>query len=212
MLRQLEDWGIPPDRLHHLPHAVDTERFSSAVPLEARSFDLVWAGSLIPLKRVDDLLRACASVARTRPGFRAAIVGDGPEKGRLEALARELGIEDHVMFTGYRPDPETFFRDARIVALTSESEGLPFVLVEGMSCGCVPLATRCGDVEDLVQDAVNGFTVPVGDWEQVGIHVSRLLENPRELSEISRQSLRVREAYSWESAARAWSTILEGLP
>jgi glycosyltransferase involved in cell wall biosynthesis len=199
------------DRLRILPHAIDVERFRSTTSPQDRSLDLLYVGRLLKAKRVDRVLRVFARVRERIPASRLAIVGEGPERETLGALARELDIEGWVEFAGYRDDVERFYRDARILLLASEREGLPLVLVEAMCCGCVPISTRCGTIEDLIDDGKNGFLVGIGDLELMARRSTEILSDPERLEALSQKARETRESHAMRSALSAWEVILAEL-
>ena len=80
------------------------------------------------------------------PAARAVLVGEGPERPRLEATAAELGLGERVRFAGAVTDVRPFLAEARVVALTSDHEGLPNALLEAMASGRPVVATRVGGV------------------------------------------------------------------
>jgi glycosyltransferase involved in cell wall biosynthesis len=208
MLEAVAAWGVSRDRLRILPHAIDVERFRSTTSPQDRSLDLLYVGRLLKAKRVDQLLRVLEQVRERIPAARLAIVGEGPERERLEAQARELGIEDCVEFAGYRDDVERFYRDARLLLLASEREGLPLVLIEAMCCGCVPISTRCGTIEDLIEDGRNGFLVGVGDWQLMARRASQTLSDAERLLALSERARETRGHHAWGSAMSVWEGIL----
>jgi glycosyltransferase involved in cell wall biosynthesis len=211
MLEAVAAWGVSPDRLRILPHAIDVERFRSTTSPRDRSLDLLYVGRLLRAKRVDQVLRITAEVRERIPTARLAIVGEGPERERLEARARELGIEGCVEFAGYRDDVERFYRAARIFLLASEREGLPLVLVEAMCCGCVPISTRCGTIEDLIEDGKNGFLIRVGDLDLMARHASETLSDLERLEALSQKARETRESHALRSATTVWEGILAEL-
>ena len=211
MLEEVTSWGVPRDRVQILPHAIDLERFKSEVPPQDRGLDLLYIGRLLKSKRVDQILKVHARVREQIPNARLAIVGEGPERERLEALARRLGLENAVEFAGYRDDVERFYRNARTFLLASEREGLPLVLVEAMCCGCVPISTRCGTIDDLIEDGRNGFLVAVGDWELMARRAWETLSDAERLLVLSKEAREVREHHAWGSAISVWEEILAEL-
>ena len=99
------------------------------------------------------LMRGAGAQGAAGRRVRFVIIGDGHLRGELEAQARALGIEDHVMFTGTRSDPENFYPALDIVALTSLNEGTPLTLIEAMANERPVVATAVGGVVDLLGDA-----------------------------------------------------------
>lgn len=208
MADRLASWGVAKEKLNVLPHAIDVERFRSETRPEDRDLDLLYVGRLVRSKRVDLVLRVFARVRERIADARLTILGEGPERARLEELARAMGIEGGVTFAGYRDDAERYCREARVLLLASEREGLPLALIEAMSSGCVPISTRCGSVEDLVEDGKNGFLVAIGDWQAMAARVLEILSQPEKLAAMSEAAVEVRERYAWDSAVGAWDRIL----
>ena len=137
-----------------IPNGVDLERFSP-LPLPPHPVVVVIA-NLIAYKRHDLFLHAIELVGRSISGARAVLVGEGPERSRLEKLAAELGIAERVEFRGEVADVRAHLADARVVALTSEHEGTPNALLEAMAMGRPVVATPVGGIPDLVRDGVDG--------------------------------------------------------
>lgn len=123
---------------------------------------LVYVGRLVPIKRVDILLRALAEARRRGGKLRLAVVGDGEMRSDLEGLAHGLKLGPAVSFTGYRRDLVQIVEGADIGVVSSDNEGTPVSLIE-MAAGARPLvATRVGGVPDVVGPDC-GLLVPPGD-------------------------------------------------
>ena len=137
--------------------------------------DAVIVGRLHPVKDHETALRAWARVRAARPGATLSVVGDGPERERLEALAGALGIAPGVTFHG-DTDPAPHVHGATLLLLTSRAEGFSRALVEGLHAGLPVVATRVGGVDELPPDAVR--SVPVGDAEAVARETLALLADP----------------------------------
>lgn len=120
---------------------------------------ILGVGRLNPQKRWDRLIE---SVARL-PALHVVILGDGPERAKLEALATRLGIADRIHLPGHSGDPVAAMRAARVVALTSDFEGIPAVLREALSVGTPVVATDSAvSIRDIVGPH-QGSVVPIGD-------------------------------------------------
>lgn len=208
MRDRLVYWGVAPEKLHVLPHAIDVERFRSTKPFVDRDIDLLYVGRLVESKRVDLVLRAFARVRERETRARLTILGDGPERGELEESARAMGIDGAVTFAGHRDDAERYYGTARVLLLASEREGLPLVLIEAMCCGCVPVSTQCGSVEDLIEHERNGVLVEVGDWQELAEQTIEVLSRPERWAAMSQAASEVRERYSWDRAVEVWDRIL----
>lgn len=146
-------------------------------PLAPGPFRVAYAGRLAPEKCVDDLLRAIAAV----PGSALTVVGDGPRRAALEALARDLGIADRVRWHGYvpwGPGLLSILRGCAVLCLPSATEGLGLVIVEAMSQGLPVVATRVGGIPELVQDGVTGLLVDVRRPDRLAAALRALRDEP----------------------------------
>jgi glycosyltransferase involved in cell wall biosynthesis len=151
-------------------------------------------------KNLDFLIDGLAKVKnRTDRPFKCLLVGDGPEKDRLEGRTAKLGIDDNVIFAGnIAPDELVgcyLAADFFVFASTSETQGM--VLLEAMAGGCPVVAVRASGVYDVVKDDYNGFKVPesTDDWAET---VANLLEDGECLSVLSENSRAFAENYSLE--------------
>ena len=141
------------------------------------SLEVIFVGRLTPEKRVCDLIRAVDRV----PQARLSIVGDGPERASLQALAEELSCRDRIRWFGLVPWGQRLLeliRAADVLALVSTTEGMPLVLIEAMSQGTPVLATRVGGVPELVTDGVSGLLVDPRRPEQIADALERLRSDP----------------------------------
>jgi glycosyltransferase involved in cell wall biosynthesis len=124
---------------------------------------LVAVGRLQPQKDYPTLLRAFAQVRRKRPA-RLLILGEGQERSALEALIRELGLEQDVSLPGFVMNPFAYMARASIFVLSSRWEGLPTVLVEALCCGTRVVSTDCpSGPKEILKNGEYGALVPVGD-------------------------------------------------
>ena len=148
---------VTPELEERAAEALGDPWFEDATPV------FVAAGRLRPQKDFPTLLRAFAGL-RSERSARLVILGDGPEKRDLEALARELDIEADVRLPGMTANPYAYMARAAAFVLSSRWEGLPTVLVEAMRCGAPVIATDCpSGAREILGDGRYGTLVPVGD-------------------------------------------------
>ena len=139
---------------------------------------IVALGRLEPAKDYATLLRAFARLDAERPA-RLIILGEGNERGKLSALAEELGIADRVDLHGDVTNPFSFLAHADLYVLSSAYEGCPNALMEAMACGCRVVSTDCpSGPRELLQDGAIGPLVPVGDAEALAAAMARALAQP----------------------------------
>ncbi len=160
---------------------------------------LVAVGRLSPEKGFDILMRAFARLVHHRSDLRLVLVGDGQERRDLVRLARRLGVEDLVIFTGYSETPGDYMKQADIVILPSRSEGIPNVALEAMAL-CKPVvATRVGGTPEVIRHDREGLLVAPGDPEALALAVERLLNDPAKAEMLARNGReRIRADFSPE--------------
>ena len=134
---------------------------------------IVYVGRLVPVKRLDVLLRAVAEAVSRGAALRLALVGDGEMRSDLEGLAAELGLTGRVVFMGYRRDLPRIFAAADVAALSSISEGTPVSLIEAAAAGVPAVATAVGGVSEVVSSET-GFVVRPDDLSGFAEALTRL--------------------------------------
>ena len=140
---------------------------------------VLFVGALIPHKGVDVLLRAFREVEREVPNAELWVVGDGPDRGPLQALATRLGL-GRVSFLGARRGPELAdsYRKATAVVIPSLwLENAPLVAFEAMAHGRAVIGSKVGGIPELVRHGCNGYLFPRGDASELSTHLRKLLMN-----------------------------------
>lgn len=168
---------------------------------------LVTAGRLHPQKDFALLLRAFARAGRQRPSLRLIILGEGPERPRLDRLARALGIERAVLLPGHVDNPYAFMSRASAFVLSSIYEGLPTVLIEALACGAPVVSTDCpSGPAEILENGRFGRLVPVGGEEELAAAILETLDAPPDRVALRRRGLEFTAA----GAARRYLPILLG--
>jgi len=170
-----------------IPNFVDTDRFApngarAGVPL------IVHSSNFRPLKRVDDVLAVFERVRRERP-CRLALLGDGPERPRIEIEVRARGLAADVDFLGEQLDVAATLRGAHVFLLPSETESFGLAALEALACGVPVVASRAGGLPEVIRDGEDGFLLPVGDVDAMAAAVARIVDDAalhRRLSEAAR--------------------------
>lgn len=210
MRTEMEACGLRKDRLAAYPHGIDLDRYPVSNPDHAH-YTCIFLGELVHLKRVDLILHAMARVKQKHPGIRLCILGRGPLDGDLQRLARELQIDDVVDFLGWQNPVYPYLADSKMILIASDTEGLPFSMVEGMAAGLVPISTPVGSIKDLIIDGENGLLFPVNDAEGLAARIQRLLEDPVLYGTIRANVLATRNHFSYDAATRVWDRWLDQL-
>ncbi len=129
------------------------------------------------LSKEKDHLTLVRAQARLRPaiGAHLLIVGEGPNRPRIEQEVANLGLGDYVTFTGQRPSAEPYYRIADLAVLSSLSEGSPNALLEAMSAGVPVVATAVGGIPEIVTDGESALLIPPSDTGRMSAAMARLL-------------------------------------
>jgi N-acetyl-alpha-D-glucosaminyl L-malate synthase BshA len=128
------------------------------------------------VKRVLDCIRILEEVRKHTPAH-LLMVGDGPDRGPAEQLARQLKLTPHVSFLGKQNHVERLIPLAHVLLMPSEMESFGLVALEAMACGVATVTTNVGGIPELITDGVNGFMEPVGDIAAQAARTVELLTN-----------------------------------
>lgn len=196
-------WGVDGARTHIVYNAV-------ALPPASRSdtgpicHDIVTVARLVPWKGLADLIEVAGEL-----GLRLRIVGDGPLRGELEALARQCGAK--VSFAGHVthdriPDE---IRSARLFVLNSSYEGLPHIVLEAKAAGVAVLASSAGGTPETIHHGVDGWLVPVNDKVALAAGIRHLLGDDATRDKLVQAGLRqVAEQFSFPAQLEATAAVL----
>jgi glycosyltransferase involved in cell wall biosynthesis len=202
---------LPKDRIQvvHNPIVTPELREMAAARLDHPWFEagappvLLAVGRLAPQKDFGTLIRAFERVRRSRPA-RLMILGDGPERDALEALAAEVGLESAVDLPGRIVNPFPYMVRADAFVLSSRWEGLPSVLIEALFCGVPVVATDCpSGPREILAGGKHGLLVPVGDVEALARGIESALDG-----EIPRPAPSSWEPYEQETVVRRYLDVL----
>ncbi|TVR63878.1 MAG: glycosyltransferase family 1 protein [Gemmatimonadales bacterium] len=185
-----------------LTNGVDTDRFRPVpptIPPEPGTRRIVVPRRLFPKNGVEYLIRALPLAARDEPGLQALLVGDGPERTRLEALAAELGVAERIRFLGGRPHGEMpgLLCSGEVAVFPSLMEATSVAALECMACGVPVVASRVGGLPEIVDREVGRLAEP-GDAQSLATALVDLLRDP-ELPDLGRRA-RARVVDHWSNA------------
>lgn len=211
---------IRPDKVQCLPNGVDLSRFGPRGARERVRRELGFAADEIvigsvgrhdPVKDYTSLLAAFAAL-RDAARLRLLLCGDGPSNASLRALARDLGIEDRVVFTGFRDDVPDVLTAIDVFVLPSVTEGMSNAILEAMASGLPCVATRVGGNGELVSHGLNGLLVPPASPEKLHDALSYLVEDRGARLRMGRAGrARAETRFSLEAMVARYEDLYEGL-
>jgi polysaccharide biosynthesis protein PelF len=173
--------GAQPAQIRTIYYGVDASVFAPTNKPFADPAVVCWVGRIDPLKDLFTLLRAAAIVQRSRPDIRFRLYGSAPAGNesyyaKCLALRAELGLEETVIFAGFRSNTATAFNEGDIVVLSSVSEAFPFSLLEAMLCEKPVVATAVGGVPEQVEGC--GYAVEPRNPQEIAQAILALMNNP----------------------------------
>ncbi len=162
-----------------------------------------------PVKGIDLAIRMIDDLG---DGYRLIVIGDGWERGNLEALVETLGVGERVELLPFRDDARIFCPTFDVYLLPSRLEAFPVTVQEAMQAGVPVVATEVGSIREAVDDGETGFVVPVEDIQAMAAAVRRLRDDPVLRDRMGRRAREIgRERFDIEAGARAWEALYHAL-
>ncbi len=199
---------VPKQKLAFLPNPLRASGNDDEIAFAGPT--VITVTRLVEQKGVDVLLKAAALAFKSLPGWRLAIVGDGPLRAELQLLAQDLGIGARIDWFGHVDDPMPYLRAARVFVLTSRFEGSPNALLEAMACGLPAIVSNAspGPLE-LIGDEEAGLIVPVEDAEATAEAIVRLAKDEALRSRFGGAALERTRVHQLDNAMRVWLELLQ---
>ncbi|MCZ7381943.1 MAG: glycosyltransferase family 4 protein [Candidatus Methanoperedens sp.] len=174
-------------------------------------------GRLVELKGIRYLIIAMKDLIRNFPKAKLVIVGDGPEKEKLEKLTESLSLKDNVIFEGYIKNfnLHKYYASSDVFVLPSitingQSDGLGVVLLEAMACSTPVIGTAAGGLTDIIKHNYNGFLIPEKSSRDLADSISELLTNESLAKKFRENGLKtIKEKFSWNHVIEEFHEIYE---
>lgn len=178
------------------------------VLLQQREKVVLFVGRLSPEKQIDHLISIFCEAHL--PGWNLHIIGDGPERSALEAHARALPNSTSVAFLGSQKNLVHHYQSARFIALTSRTEGLSNVLLEGMANGCVPISYDCKvGPSTLIRHGVNGVLIPPQEKAAFVKELVSLASDAARCSAMQREAMKLVSEVNVQRVAAEWAGLFD---
>ncbi len=210
-------FGVSRERLRTIPNGIPLTQDSgdfAGFPFAGGLPVVGTVARLAPQKGVADFVHAAARLSSRYPDLRFVVAGDGPERGRLEALAGLLGLDGRLFFVGHRNDVPALLLRLCVFVQPSLSEGQGITVLEAMAAGCPVVATAAGGLTELVKDNENGLLVSPGDAGALAKAIENLLLDQSLAAKLAARGQVTARAYSLDAmldkTRQLYRTLLEG--
>lgn len=187
-----------------IPTGVDLEAYRTASGEKIRKkrrwekdIVMISIGRLAPEKNWPTLLHAAALVIKDIPQFRFVLIGDGPDRKSLEDLAKELGIQKRVTFTGSLPFAETpsYMKAANLFGFASITETQGLATLEAMAAGLPVVAVNASGTRDILKHGQQGYLVE-NDATALASAIKRLLSNPERMQKFAQAAYKKAQSFN----------------
>lgn len=201
--------GVNNDRFFSLP---ERSKFRAILEVDEESFLVSSIGRLVQRKGHHHLIHAFKTAAKKYPESRLIIVGDGPERAKLEKLILELTLEGKVRIIPYMPNEELYkiYNASDLMALPSLELFPNFTILESLACGTPVIYSSPGGERELGGDGYVGFYVPFGDSASLASKIMQLVENPGLRDKMGTNALElVKREFDMKEVAQRWVQCCE---
>lgn len=154
--------GISASKIKLLHSTVDTDKYQPHIII-SKLYDFIYIGRIGEEKRLDFLINAFTKVVYKYPATKLLILGSGPLLSTIRQLVDKSQLQENVFFAGFHKDVTKFLNQSKFIVLSSNTEGLPCAVMEGMSSGLVPVTTDVGNLKDIVINNKTGFLIEKDD-------------------------------------------------
>ena len=212
--------GVNPDRLQYIPNAIDTAEYARThrttdakvrLGMSTDRFAIGVIGRFSPEKAVDRAIQMMPRLLADHPLVELHLIGDGPERKRLEAQAMSLGVADLIHWWGWQSDARAIYESLDALVLPSRTEGLPNVVLEAMAMGVPVAATNVGGVSDLLDGGRCGIILDddVSRWHQ---QISPLISNAKRHADYAlRSQRRVHDSFSFKKRMESVMSVYDSV-
>lgn len=215
----IDNEGIPADRIEVIPNGIDTERFQPSATqrqqvraefvIGPNDYWVLMVARLDPIKDHITAIQSATQASRKVSGLKLALVGDGPERGKIENYIQEHRLSSHVQLLGTRHDVPRLLTGADTLLLTSVSEGIPLTVIEAMASGVPIVGTNVGSMADVVTESV-GRLAAAKDVAGLATHLETLGSSDALRASMGLEGrLRAQSTFSESVMAEKYSELFE---
>ncbi|MEM3906770.1 glycosyltransferase family 4 protein [Saccharolobus sp.] len=195
---EIQKLGCPREKIRIVPNGVDVEKFKPCK--EIMDNVIFWHGRFVPEKGLNYLIMALNLVVKEKPKVKLVMCGRGPMLPKILCLVKKFGLEKNVVFKGCveRDKLPSLLGSAQLYVLPSLKEGMPYALLEAMSCGLPVVGSNIPGINDVIINGENGFLVPVKNSEALADAILTLLSDAKLRRKLGQNARKlIVEKYDW---------------
>jgi len=162
---------------YYIQNFSERERVRAALGFKNADFVVGFSGRLDPVKNLDLMVKVFLHCLRNDPHFKFLVIGDGPEKERIENLCKGVNIQQHVLLAGKKDEVLPYLRALDAFLLTSHREQMPLTILEAMSVGIPVVASKVGEIPHMINDGMDGFLVSPNTAPEIWSRILILIKN-----------------------------------
>ncbi|MGN7611979.1 glycosyltransferase family 4 protein [Magnetococcales bacterium HHB-1] len=204
--------GWPEHRIKVMPHTIDQTLYHPIKNRDKKPYTILFVGGLTTLKGADQLVEALLILKKRDLHLKAVLVGDGPLMDPLKKRILKHQAEDHIKLPGavYGQDLIQYYQKSQFFVLPSHREGFPFVLVEALCCGVLPIITPVGAIPETIQQGYNGWLLsPLPKAPEIAKAIDHLLTHPQDCHQLAQGVMETSAQFNHQHAIKAWQSILD---
>lgn len=203
--------NIPQNKYHIIHLAVNTKRYEHVIKRTHENFNILSVSNLVEKKGIEFLVKACRILKGRGHKFIYTLIGDGPERERLDDMVNTFGLEDTIIMKGNLPNNDLVkhfeitdvFALPCIVAHNGDMDGIPTALMEAMAAGVPTISTRVSGIPELIQDMETGLLVNEKNEFELAEAIEKIMHNPSLAERLAKQGReKVRRDFNIEYTAK----------
>jgi glycosyltransferase involved in cell wall biosynthesis len=212
----IKSLSCSPEKIKVIYNPVDIQRIRGLSEIPSRiqlgKPYIISVGRMVFPKGFDILIRAYAEVLKNSIEHDLLIIGDGPERGRITELIRQLGLDKKVIVTGFMENPFNVIKNADMFVMSSRFEGFGLVLCEAMALGVPVIATDCrSGPREILNNGEYGILVPTEDESKLADSIVSLLRNPEKRHMLSQKGILRAEEFNAAKAVNEFESTIVGM-
>jgi glycosyltransferase involved in cell wall biosynthesis len=203
--------GIESSKIRILHSTISLDQFSNTNA--PKKYDFIFMGRLAPEKNIELILKALLNLKKRGLSPSMAIVGEGPDRKKLETFVDSNELREEVTFTGFQTNVAPWLNMSEIFVMASLTEAMPTALMQAMACELVCISSNIGNIPDIINHSQNGFLFESDNLEELTGLMSYTMQNKINYVQLRKNArLTVIADHSHNSAVEKWNERLKSLP